>query len=103
MGWRGMIVLGMAALLAACAEGGTDRRAVTVEGIGVVDVWALESPPGVFDLQVYGPALERFDLAARRQAVEAAIASYMDGRCPGMVSEPPRLGVHIYSVKVACR
>ena len=100
---RGLLLIGLAGLLAACADGTTDRRAITVDGVGVVDVWALESPPGVFDLQVYGQALERFDLAARRQAVEAAVASYMQGRCPGAQSEPPRQNVHIYSVKVACR
>lgn len=94
-------------LLGGCVwdDGGTIRRSIDVQNVGVVDVWGLESPEGVYDLQVYGPALERFDLTVQRQAVEAAVASFMREENCGQSEnrEPPRLNVKIYAVTAVCR
>jgi hypothetical protein len=95
------------ALLGGCAwdDGGTIRRTVEVQNVGRVDVWGLESPEGVYDLQVYGPMLERFNLAVQRQAVESAVASFMREENCGQSDnrEPPRLNVKIYAVTAVCR
>jgi hypothetical protein len=86
-------------------EGGTIRRTIEVQNVGIVDVWGLESPAGIYDLQVYGPALERFDLTAQRQAVESAVLDFMrqQGCSDSENREPPRLNVKIYAVTAVCR